>query len=98
VAKHVNHGTVHPKKVFHLNIIIDHGSTSPYPSLFEGKMHSKELIIRVPTAQDYGCNTNTIGIEYHPNSALLKFFNTNLWCTPTYSVFMISRRAGRSSV
>jgi len=60
-----------PKKFYHLNVIIDHGSTSPYPSLFEGKMlHSKEL--RLPTAQDYGCNTSASGTEYHPNSALLK--------------------------
>jgi len=59
------------KKFYHLNVVIDHGSTSPYPSLFEGKMlHSKEL--RMPTAQDYGCNTNASGREYHPNSALLK--------------------------
>jgi len=65
------------KKFYHLNVVIEHGSTSPYPSLFEGKMlRSKEL--RIPTAQDYGCNTsayrNRVSSQLH--LAKKKFFNS----------------------
>jgi len=50
------------QKFFHPNAVTDHGSTSLYPSLFEGKMqHSKEL--KMSTRQGYECTTSVLGTE-----------------------------------
>ena len=50
------------QKFFHPNAVTDHGSTSPYPSAYKGKMqHSKEL--KIPTHQGYGCTTSIFRTE-----------------------------------